>query len=198
MGQIGRLGHDIRYIQRDIPEGEGCAEKRKVGRLATQRERIELMRQGIVRGAIIPRLEADGYMVSAWKRPVSLEDMELRDEGWVPYFTQYTSWETYIREEPLHIYFNTFYGDVYERAYRHCFVEYLLPIRSSRIPLELIGTFSRLNLRDGGHIWKHRIMVDISDPDAAVAEIEKVYDELLLALIEAGLVKVVEDRQRKR
>ena len=166
--------------------------------MATQRERIELMRQGIVRGAIIPRLEADGFMVSAWKRPISLEDMELRDEGWVPYFTQYTSWETYIREEPLHIYFNTFYGDVYERAYRHCFVEYLLPIRSSRIPLELIGTFSRLNLKDGGHIWKHRIMVDISDPDAAVAEIEKVYDELLLALIEAGLVKVVEDRQRKR
>jgi len=41
-------------------------------------------------------------------------------------------------------------------------------------------------------------MVDISDPDAAVAEIEKVYDELLLALIEAGLVKVVEDRPRKR
>ena len=41
------------------------------------RERLELLRQGVIRGYIIPSLEERGYMVSTWKRPISLEDLSL-------------------------------------------------------------------------------------------------------------------------
>ncbi|MCX8203770.1 MAG: hypothetical protein N3H32_05595 [Nitrososphaeria archaeon] len=162
--------------------------------MTTQRERIELLRQGILRGAVIPKLEERGFLVSSWKRPVSLEDMELRDEGWVPYYSRYTTWETYYRSDPLYVYFNTFYGDVHDRAHRFCFVEYLLPFRSRRIPLSLVGIFSRLNLKGGGYVWKRREVIDLSDPDGSVVEIELKYDELLRLVTSEGLVLVSDEK----
>ncbi|MCS7145836.1 MAG: hypothetical protein RMJ28_04800 [Nitrososphaerota archaeon] len=152
------------------------------------RERIELMRQGIIQRAIIPLLEERGFFPSPWKRPVSLEDMELREDGWIPFYTRYTTWETYVRGEPLHLYFNTFYGDVHEKAYRYCFVEYMLPWPNFDLNRRLIGLFTRLNLRGGGYVWKCKRMVDITVPASALMDIEKNYDELLLALMEAGVV----------
>ncbi|MEM0444639.1 MAG: hypothetical protein QXO86_05555 [Nitrososphaerota archaeon] len=152
------------------------------------RERIELMRQGIIQRALIPLLEERGFFPSFWKRPVSLEDMELREDGWMPFYTRYTTWETYVREEPLNLYFNTFYGDVHEKAYRYCFVEYLLSWPNYELNKRLVGLFTRLNLRSGGYIWKCKRMVDITSPDSALMDIEKNYDELLLALMDAGVV----------
>ncbi|GBC71708.1 hypothetical protein HRbin02_01496 [Candidatus Calditenuaceae archaeon HR02] len=152
------------------------------------RERIELMRQGIIQRAIIPLLEMRGFFPSAWKRPVSLEDMELREDGWVPFFTRFTTWETYVRDEPLNLYFNTFYGDVHEKAYRFCFVEYILPWPNYDLDRRLVGVFTRLNLKGGGYIWKCKRMVDITSPDSALVDIEKNYDELLLALMDANIV----------
>ena len=154
------------------------------------KERIEMMRQGIIHRYIVPMLEIRGYMVSDWKRPISLEDMILRDEGWVPQYTQFTTWETYTRNSPLYIYFNTFAGDVFERAYKFCFVEYLLPWVNYRLNPRLIGTFTRLNLKDGGYIWKNKIMIDLSVPDLCVREIDRNYDDLVLKLIE---YKVISD-----
>ncbi|MCS7142625.1 MAG: hypothetical protein NZ920_02345 [Aigarchaeota archaeon] len=148
-----------------------------------QRERIELLRQGILHRAVVPLLEMRGFFPSNWRRPISLEDLELREDGWVPVYSQYTTWETYVREHPLHVFFNTYYGDVYERAYRHCFVEFILPFRNEEIDSSLIGLFTRLNLKEGGYVWKNKQLVDISDPKSAVAEIENHYDQLLLEVI---------------
>ncbi len=94
-----------------------------------------------------------------------------------------------MREQPLHIYFNTFYGDIYEKAYRHCFIEYIIPWMNYGLNSSLVGVFTRLNLRDGGYVWKSKYMVSISDPDEALSEIEKHYDELLLLLMKAGIVE---------
>jgi hypothetical protein len=152
------------------------------------RERIELLRQGIIHRAIIPLLEERGFLPSGWKRPVSLEDMELREEGWVPVYTRYTTWETYARGSPLLLYFNTFYGDVHEKAYRYCFVEYILPWKNYQLDHSLVGVFTRLNLLGGGHVWKSKHMVDITSVDRSISELEKNYDELLLALMAAGIL----------
>ncbi|MCS7095038.1 MAG: hypothetical protein NZ988_04435 [Thaumarchaeota archaeon] len=164
--------------------------------MITLRERIELMRQGILRGGVIPKLEERGFIVSNWKRPVSLEDMELRDDRWSAFYSRFTSWETYYRSEPLYLYFNTFYGDVHEKAHRFCFVEYLLPFKSKRIPLKLVGTFSRLNLMGGGYIWKRREVLDLSEPDGTVVEIELKYAELHSLVTAEGLVLVGEDGKK--
>jgi len=152
------------------------------------RERIELMRQGIIQRYIIPTLEMHGYIVSNWKRPISLEDMILRDEGWVPQYTQFTTWETYTRGSPLHIYFNTFAGDIFERAYKFCFVEFLLPWENYNLPPKLIGVFTRLNLKNGGYIWKNKIILDLSNLEWCVKEIERNYDDLVLKLAENNIV----------
>ncbi|MCS7117819.1 MAG: hypothetical protein NZ957_03435 [Thaumarchaeota archaeon] len=162
--------------------------------MVTQRERIELLRQGILRGAVIPKLEEVGFIVSGWKRPISLEDMELRDDGWAALYSKFTSWETYYKSDPLYLYFNTFYGDVHEKAHRFCFVEYLLPFKSRRIPLKIVGTFNRLNLKAGGYIWKRREVLDLSDPEGAVMEIEIKYAELLDLVTAEGLVLVGDDK----
>lgn len=146
------------------------------------RVRIELMRQGIIQRGIIPKLEERGFLPSPWRRPVSLEDLELREGSWAPNYSVYTTWETYKREGPLHVFFNTFSGDVFERAYRYCFVEYLIPWLNFDLNINLIGVFTRLNLRDGGYIWKKKTLIDLTNIDAAVNEIEKNHDELLLEL----------------
>jgi hypothetical protein len=155
----------------------------------TLREKIELMRQGIIHRYIIPALELRGFLPGTWRRPVSLEDLELRDDTWAPNYSRFTTWETYVREQPLHIYFNTFYGDIYEKAYRHCFIEYIIPWMNYDLNSSLVGVFTRLNLRDGGYVWKSKYMVSISDPDEALSEIEKHYDELLLLLMRAGIAE---------
>jgi len=153
------------------------------------KERIELMRQGIIQRYIVPMLEMHGYMVSEWKRPISLEDMILRDEGWMPQYTQFTTWETYTRTPPLHIYFNTFAGDVFEKAYKFCFVEFLIPWINYKLPPNLIGMFTRLNLKNGGYIWKNKIILDLSNLEVSVREIERNYDDLVLKLVESGIIK---------
>lgn len=154
----------------------------------SMRERLELMRQGVVRGYIIPSLEERGYMVSQWRRPISLEDMVLRDDGWHPIYTRFTSWETYTRDHPLYIFFNTFYGDVYEKAYRICFVEFLLNVLNLDLKSSLIGVFTRLNVQEGFY-WKHRIPIDLSFPDVCVKEIDATYDELVVLLDREGVLK---------
>jgi hypothetical protein len=53
-------------------------------------------------------LESRGFLVTNWKRPISLEDKVLRDDGWIPVYTSFTTWETYAKNEPLHIYFTHF------------------------------------------------------------------------------------------
>lgn len=153
-----------------------------------------MLRQGIIRGYIIPGLEERGYMVSPWKRPVSLEDMVLKDGGWQALYTRFTSWETYTRDHPLYVYFNTFYGDVYEKAYRNCFVEFLLNVKNLELSPRLIGLFTRLNLPGGGYYWKHRIVIDLNFPDACLREIDATYDELLIALDKEGLLEILEAR----
>jgi hypothetical protein len=161
------------------------------------RERLELIRQGIIRGYIIPGLEEKGYMVTTWKRPISLEDMVLKDGGWRPIYTQFTSWETYAKDHPLHVYFNTFYGDLYEKAYRICFIEYLISVKNLQLPPRLIGIFTRLNLPEGGYYWKHRISVDLNFPDTCIKEIDATYDELLVMLDREGLLEVLEEETRR-
>jgi len=156
------------------------------------RERLELMRQGVVRGYIIPSLEERGYMVSNWRRPLSLEDMVLRDDGWRPIYTRFTSWETYTKGYPLYVFFNTFYGDVYEKAYRICFVEFLLNAPNLNLKPSLIGVFTRLNVEDGFY-WKHRIPIDLSFPEVCVKEIDSTYDELLTILSREGVLKELEE-----
>lgn len=150
------------------------------------------MRQGVVRGYIIPRLEERGYMVSKWKRPVSLEDMILRDDGWKPLYTQFTSWETYKRDYPLYIFFNTFYGDVYEKAYKNCFVEFLIRFPNYNLDSSLIGVFTRLNIMSGGYYWKHRIPINLTFPEACVKEIDATYDELVMELGKVGALEELE------
>jgi len=157
------------------------------------RERLELMRQGIIRGYIIPSLEERGYMVSEWKRPVSLEDMILRDDGWKPLYTQFTTWETYRKDYPIYVFFNTFYGDVYEKAYRNCFVEFILKAKNYNLAPSLIGVFTRLNVREGGYYWKQRIPIDLSFPEICVKEIDGTYDELVMELGKAGVLKELEE-----
>ncbi|MEM4467167.1 MAG: hypothetical protein QXE61_03740 [Nitrososphaerota archaeon] len=157
----------------------------------TDRERIELMRQGIIRGYIIPTLEERGYMVSLWKRPISYEDMYLRDDGWIPLYTQFTTWETYRKDYPLYLFFNTFYGDVYEKAYRNCFVEYILNIPNFNLTTSLIGVFTRLNVKDA-YFWKHRIPIDLSFPDICVKIIDATYDELIMMLAKEGALDELE------
>lgn len=156
------------------------------------REKLELIRQGVIRGYIIPMLEERGYMVSCWKRPVSLEDMILKDGSWQAIYTKFTSWETYTRDHPLYVYFNTFYGDVYEKAYRNCFVEFLLNVKNLKLGARLVGLFTRLNLPGGGYYWKHRIVIDLNFPDTCVKEIDATYDELLIALDKEGLLEILE------
>jgi len=158
----------------------------------TLRERLELLRQGVIRGYIIPCLEERGYMVSHWRRPISLEDMVFRDGAWRPMYTRFTSWETYAKDHPLFVYFNTFYGDVYEKAFRNCFVEFLLNVKNLKLSPRLIGVFTRLNLPEGGYYWKHRISIDLNFPDACIREIDATYDELLLLLDKEGLLEILE------
>lgn len=162
------------------------------------RERLELIRQGILRGYIIPGLEEKGYMVTFWRRPISLEDMVLKDGAWKPLYTQFTSWETYAKDHPLYVYFNTFYGDVYEKAYRNCFVEFLLNIKNLRLPPKLIGIFTRLNLPGGGYYWKHRISIDLNFPDACIKEVDAIYDELLILLDRESILKILEEEKEKK
>jgi len=157
--------------------------------------KLELMRQGIIHRYIIPTLEIRGFIVSRWKRPVSFEDMILRDEGWIPQYTPFTTWETYVRDAPLFLYFNSFYGDVYERAYKHCFVEYLINVKNYSLSPELTGIFTRLNV-EGGYYWKNRVPVDLSAPDKAVNDIDNRYDELVLALSQTGTLSDLEERNR--
>ncbi len=161
------------------------------------RERLELMRQGVVRGYIIPSLEERGYIVSGWKRPISLEDKILRDGGWEPIYTRFTSWETYRKDQPLYIFFNTFYGDVYERAYRNCFVEFLLNAPNLRLKPSLIGIFTRLNTGNG-YYWKHRIPIDLNYPEACVRDIDATYDELTLTLSKEGVLKQLEEQDDEK
>ncbi len=157
----------------------------------TDREKLELMRQGIIRGFIIPQLEERGYLVSYWKRPVSLEDMFLRDDGWKPLFSRFTSWETYRKDYPLYIFFNTFYGDVYEKAYRNCFVEYLLSIPNYQLTSSLLGVFTRLNTGNG-YYWKHRIPINLSYPESCIKIIDATYDELVVSLAREGTLDELE------
>lgn len=156
------------------------------------RERLELIRQGVIRGYIIPGLEERGYLVTSWRRPITLEDMVLKDGGWRPIYSRFTSWETYAKDYPLYVYFNTFYGDVYEKAYRNCFVEFLLNVKNLRLPSELIGVFTRLNLPEGGYYWKHRISIDLNFPDACLKDIDATYDELLILLDKEGVLEILE------
>lgn len=130
-------------------------------------------------------------MVSSWKRPVSLEDMVLRDDGWKPIYTQFTTWETYKRDYPLYIFFNTFYGDVYEKAYKNCFIEFLIKVLNYELAPSLIGVFTRLNVMDG-YYWKHRIPVNLTFPEACVKEIDATYDELVMELGKAGVLEELE------
>lgn len=165
------------------------------------RERIELLRQGIIRGYIIPAMEERGFFVSQWKRPISLEDMQLREDGWIPIYTQFTTWETYNRDWPLYIYFNTFYGDIYERAYKVCFVEFLINVLNFPLKKSLVGVFTRLNVKDG-YYWKVRMPIDLSFPDACVKEIDAKYDELALLMSKEGvmgeLTAVTKSKGRKK
>lgn len=151
------------------------------------KEKIELMRQGIIHRYVVPTLESRGFMVSDWKRPVSLEDKILRDEGWIPVYTSFTTWETYSRTPPLHIYFNTFYGDIHEKAYRVCFVEFILSKHNYRLPPAVTGVFTRLNV-ENGYYWKHKIPVNLDVPESAVNDIDSTYDELLLMLSRAKVI----------
>lgn len=151
------------------------------------KERIELLRQGVIRGYIIPALEERGFLVSDWERPVSYEDMQLREDGWIPIYTQFTSWETYCRDHPLYIYFNTFYGDIYEKAYKVCFVEFLINVLNFPLKKSLVGIFTRLNVKDG-YYWKVRMPVDLSFPEACVKEIDAKYDELALLMSKEGVI----------
>lgn len=151
------------------------------------KEKIELMRQGIIHRYIVPTLEMRGFLVSSWKRPVSLEDKILRDEGWMPNYTGFTTWETYSRNAPLHVYFNTFYGDIHEKAYRVCFVEFILNKHKYRLPPQVTGVFTRLNVHNG-YYWKHRIPVNLEVPESAVNDIDSRYDELLLMLARAKVI----------
>ncbi|MDJ0270123.1 MAG: hypothetical protein NXY59_06215 [Aigarchaeota archaeon] len=160
------------------------------------KERIELMRQGIIHRYIIPSLEMRGFIVADWKRPISLEDMILRDEGWIPQYTPYTTWETYKRDAPLYLYFNTFYGDVYERAYRHCFVEYIINLHNYPLPPKLLGIFTRLNV-ENGYYWKHRVAIDLTYPENAVTEIDSKYDELTLLLSREGIAEAGESESEE-
>jgi hypothetical protein len=153
----------------------------------TLKERIEILRQGIIHRCIIPMLESRGFLVTNWKRPISLEDKVLRDDGWIPVYTSFTTWETYAKNEPLHIYFNTFYGDIHEKAYRICFVEYILNKHNYRLPPAVTGVFTRLNT-ENGYYWKHRSPISLEVPDAAITEIDSMYDELLLKLARAGVI----------
>ncbi|MCS6770376.1 MAG: hypothetical protein NZ570_08085 [Candidatus Caldarchaeum sp.] len=154
----------------------------------TLKERIELMRQGVLHRYVIPMLEARGFMVSSWKRPVSLEDKILREDGWIPNYTSFTTWETYSRNTPLHIYFNTFYGDIHEKAYRICFVEYILSKHNYRLPPVATGVFTRLNT-ENGYYWKHRSPINLDVPESAVSDVDSKYDELFLLL---GRAKVID------
>ncbi|MEN2975335.1 MAG: hypothetical protein ABDH32_07160 [Candidatus Caldarchaeales archaeon] len=158
----------------------------------SDREKLELMRQGIIRGFIIPKLEERGYLVSYWKRPISLEDMYLRDDGWKPLFSHFTSWETYKKDYPLYLFFNTFYGDVYEKAYKNCFVEYLLRVLNYQLTPSLIGTFTRLNVSNG-YYWKHRIPINLSFPEACVRVIDATYDELVISLAREKVLNELEN-----
>ncbi|MCS7126463.1 MAG: hypothetical protein NZ929_06105 [Aigarchaeota archaeon] len=157
----------------------------------SDREKLELMRQGIIRGFIIPQLEERGYLVSYWKRPISLEDMYLRDDGWKPLFSRFTSWETYKKDYPLYLFFNTFYGDVYEKAYKNCFVEYILNILNYDLASSLVGIFTRLNVSNG-YYWKHRIPINLSVPESCVRIIDATYDELIISLAKDGLLDEIE------
>ncbi|MCS7110161.1 MAG: hypothetical protein NZ956_01660 [Candidatus Caldarchaeum sp.] len=151
------------------------------------KEKIELMRQGIIHRYVVPTLELRGFLVSEWKRPISLEDKILRDDGWKPIYTNFTTWETYSRNAPLHIYFNTFYGDIHEKAYRVCFVEFILNKHNYRLPPTVTGVFTRLNV-ENGYYWKHKIPVNLDVPESAVNDIDSRYDELLLALSRAKVI----------
>lgn len=162
----------------------------------TDRERLELMRQGIIRGFIIPQLEERGYLVSYWKRPISLEDMYLRDNGWKPLYSRFTSWETYRKDYPLYLFFNTFYGDVYEKAYKNCFVEYMINIPNYRLRSSLLGLFTRLNVGNG-YYWKHRIPIDLTYPEACVKIMDATYDELIISLAREGVLDELEKLESK-
>lgn len=157
----------------------------------SDREKLELLRQGVIRGFIIPQLEERGYMVSCWKRPISLEDMYLRDDGWKPLFSRFTSWETYRKDYPLYLFFNTFYGDVYEKAYKNCFVEYILNVLNYDLDRSLVGLFTRLNVSDGFY-WKHRIPINLSYPESCVKIIDATYDELVISLARSGVLDEIE------
>ncbi|MCS6784096.1 MAG: hypothetical protein RMI43_05890 [Candidatus Caldarchaeum sp.] len=151
------------------------------------KEKIELMRQGIIHRYIVPTLELRGFLVSEWKRPISLEDKILRDDGWKAIYTNFTTWETYSRNAPLHVYFNTFYGDIHEKAYRVCFVEFILNKHNYRLPPAVTGIFTRLNV-ENGYYWKHKIPINLDVPESAVNDIDSRYDELLLALSRAKVI----------
>lgn len=157
----------------------------------TLREKTELLRQGIVRGYIIPMLEERDFIVSDWKRPVSLEDMSLRDGEWIPMYTRFTSWETYQRSFPLYVFFNTFYGDIHERAYRVCFVEFIINVINFPLKPSLIGTFTRLNVKEG-YYWKSRLQINLNLPDSCVREIDSTYDELTVKLAKEGVFEDIE------
>lgn len=155
------------------------------------REKNELLKQGILRGYLIPELERRDYSVSDWKRPVSLEDLVLRDEGWVPIYTSFTTRETYVRGHPLYLFFNTFYGDVHERSYKYCFVEYILNVTNFNLKDSLVGIFTRLNLQGGGHLWKNRVSINLDVPETAVNEIDGIYDEMVLSLSRQGVFEEI-------
>jgi len=161
------------------------------------KERIEMLRQGILHRYVIPALEERGFIVSDWKRPQSLEDMVLREEGWVPLYTQFTTWETYYRDSPLYIYFNTFYGDVYEKAYKICFVEFIINAPSFPLKKSLVGIFTRLNVKDG-YYWKTRMPIDLSFPDVYVNEIESKYCELTLLMSREGVIEELANISRSK
>ncbi|MEM4297639.1 MAG: hypothetical protein QW815_04650 [Nitrososphaerota archaeon] len=156
--------------------------------MVSLRERIEMMRQGVIHRYVIPMLEMRGFMVSDWKRPISLEDQILRDDGWKPIYTAYATWETYTRDAAIYLYFNTFYGDVHEKAYKHCFVEYLLRMHNRSLPPSVLGIFTRLNVSDG-YYWKHRMPVSLEIPESVVRDIDSKYDELLLLLSREKVIR---------
>jgi len=164
--------------------------------MVSLKEKIEMMRQGIIHRYVIPMLEERGFMVSDWKRPISLEDQVLRDEGWRPLYTVYTTWETYSRDAPLYVYFNTFYGDVHEKAYKHCFVEFLLRIHNRSLPPNVTGVFTRLNVSNG-YYWKHRIPVSLDIPESVVRDIDGTYDELLLLLTRENVIEARANRSSR-
>jgi|GEM_PF-4268918 len=88
---------------------------------------------------------------------------------------------------PLYVYFNTFYGDVYEKAYRICFVEFIINVLNFPLKKSLVGTFTRLNVKDG-YYWKTRMPIDLSFPEACVSEIDGKYDELTLLMSREGVI----------